>query len=56
MSNNKQNKGKQDDIRVDMKDSSEVKYLHRQFPDKTHQEIKKAINDTGPFRRHHQTA
>ncbi len=50
MSDNKQNIGKQDDIRVDINDPSEVEYLHRQFPDKTHEEIKKAIQAAGPMR------
>lgn len=50
MSDNKQNIGKQDDIRVDANDPSEVEYLHRQFPDKTHEEIKKAIQAAGPIR------
>jgi hypothetical protein len=43
MSDNKTNTGQQDRIRVDAKDPSEVEYLHRQFPNKTHQEIKDAI-------------
>jgi len=50
MSDNKQNIGKQDDIRVDSNDPSEVEYLHRQFPEKTHEEIKKAIQAAGPLR------
>lgn len=50
MSDNKQNTGNQDDIRVDSNDPSEVEYLHRQFPDKTHEEIKKAIQAAGPLR------
>lgn len=51
MSDNKQNIGKQDDIRVDSNDASEVEYLHRQFPNKSHEEIKKAIKEKGPFRK-----
>lgn len=51
MSDNKQNTGKQDDIRVDSNDPSEVEYLHRQFPNMTHEQIKKAINEKGPFRK-----
>ena len=43
MSDNKSKTGKQDDIRVDSNDASEVEYLHRQFPNKSHEEIKKAI-------------
>jgi hypothetical protein len=50
MGDNKQNTGKQDDIRVDSNDPNEVEYLHRQFPGKTHDEIKQAIKDHGPMR------
>jgi hypothetical protein len=51
MADNKQNIGKQDDIRVDINDASEVEYLHRQFPGKTHEQIKEAIEKKGPFRK-----
>jgi hypothetical protein len=51
MSDNKTKTGKQDDIRVDSNDPSEVEYLHRQFPNKTHDEIKKAIKERGPVRK-----
>ena len=50
MSDNKQNRGKQDDIRVDSNDQSEVEYLHKQFPGKSHKEIKEAIKASGPLR------
>lgn len=50
MPDNKTNTGKQDDIRVDSNDASEVEYLHRQFPSKTHEEIKEAIRKAGPMR------
>lgn len=50
MSDNKQNTGKQDSIRVDVNDPSEVEYLHQQHPDKTHQQIKDAIAAHGPIR------
>lgn len=50
MADDKRNIGKQDDIRVDANDPSEVEYLHQQFPDKTHQEIKAAIEKAGPMR------
>jgi hypothetical protein len=50
MPDNKSNIGKQDDIRVDSNDPSEVEYLHRQFPNKTHEEIKQAIKQYGPIR------
>lgn len=51
MSDNKQKTGKQDDIRVDANDPSEVEYLHQQFPDKSHEEIKSAIAAKGPIRK-----
>jgi hypothetical protein len=51
MSDNKKSQGTQDDIRVDANDPSEVEYLHRQFPEKTHQEIKDAIKAKGPLRK-----
>jgi hypothetical protein len=51
MSDDKKNTGKQDDIRVDSKDPSEVEYLHRQFPNKTHQEVKDAVVKYGPMRK-----
>ncbi|WP_188315927.1 DUF3606 domain-containing protein [Chitinophaga agrisoli] len=50
MADNKQNTGKQDDIRVDANDPSEVEYLHQQFPDKSHEQIKEAIAKAGPMR------
>lgn len=50
MSDNKQNTGKQGDIRVDINDPSEVEYLHQQYPDKTHEQIKDAIKKAGPIR------
>jgi hypothetical protein len=51
MSDNKSNTGKQDDIRVDKNDPSEVEYLHRQFPHKTHEAILEAIEKYGPLRK-----
>jgi len=50
MADNKENVGKQDDIRVDRNDPSEVEYLHKQFPKKSHEEIKQAIEKAGPLR------
>ena len=50
MPDDKSKTGKQDDIRVDQNDLSEVEYLHQKFPDKSHQEIKEAIEKFGPFR------
>ena len=51
MSDDKKNIGKQDDIRVDLNDPSEVEYLHRQHPSYSHQEIKEAIKKYGPMRK-----
>jgi hypothetical protein len=51
MSDDKKNTGKQDDIRVDSNDPSEVEYLHRKFPNKTHEQIKEAIKAKGPMRK-----
>ena len=51
MSDNKANKGKSDDDRVDKNDPSEVEYLHRKFPNKTHDQVKEAIEKKGPFRK-----
>jgi hypothetical protein len=51
MADNKQNTGKQDDIRVDLNDPSEVEFLHRKYSHKSHEEIKKAIKEFGPFRK-----
>lgn len=51
MSDNKTNTGQQDRIRVDANDPSEVEYLHQQFPQKTHQQIKDAIKSKGPLRK-----
>jgi hypothetical protein len=50
MSDNKSQQGRQDDIRVDINDKSEVEYLHRQFPEKQHQQIVDAIKAAGPMR------
>jgi hypothetical protein len=50
MADDKTNVGKQDDIRVDANDPSEVEYLHRQFPHLSHQEVKEAIEKAGPLR------
>ncbi len=50
MSDNKNMAGKQDDIRVDANDPNEVEYLHRQFPNLTHDQVKEAIKAKGPMR------
>jgi hypothetical protein len=51
MADDKKNTGKQDDIRVDGNDPNEVEYLHRQFPSKTHEEVKQAVKQFGPLRK-----
>ncbi len=51
MADDKQNTGKQDDIRVDINDSSEVEYVHQKFPDKTHEQVLEAIRQYGPMRK-----
>ncbi|SIT30348.1 Protein of unknown function [Filimonas lacunae] len=51
MSDSKVNIGKQDRLRVDSKDRSEVEYLHMQFPWLQHKQIKDAIKSVGPFRK-----
>jgi hypothetical protein len=50
MSDDKTNRGKQDDLRVDINDKSEVEYLHKQFPSKSHEEVVDAIRRYGPMR------
>jgi hypothetical protein len=51
MADDKRFTGRQDDIRVDGNDPSEVEYLHQQYPNKTHEEIKQAIKEKGPMRK-----
>jgi hypothetical protein len=51
MADNKTYIGKQDDIQMDKTDPSEVEYLHQQFPDKSHEDIRKAIETAGPMRK-----
>jgi uncharacterized protein DUF3606 len=51
MSDNKEKVGGQDAARVDLNDPSEVEYLHRQFPNKSHEQIKEAVKAAGPLRK-----
>ncbi len=51
MPDNREYIGKQDKLRVDSKDASEVEYLHRQYPWFNHDKIKKAIKTAGPMRK-----
>lgn len=50
MRDNKRNTEKQDSIRVDLNDPSEVEYLHQQFPRASHEQIKAAIKTKEPLR------
>jgi hypothetical protein len=50
MSDDKTNRGRQDDLRVDINDKNEVEYLHGQFPQKSHEEIVDAVRRYGPMR------
>ena len=50
MSDDKTNRGRQDDLRVDINDKSEVEYLHSLFPQKSHEEIVDVIRRYGPMR------
>ena len=51
MSDNKQNTGAADASRVDLNDPGEVEYLHQQYPNKTHEQVKEAIKKAGPMRK-----
>ena len=51
MSDNKKYTGKQNRIRVDSKDASEVEYLHSKFPNLSHQAISGAVRAAGPMRK-----
>ena len=50
MADDKTKTGKQDDIRVDKNDPTEVEYIHRMFPEKQHSQILDAIEVAGPMR------
>ena len=47
---NKKTTGKQDNIRVEKNDPSEVEYLHSKHPEMTHQQIVDAVEKYGPMR------
>ena len=51
MSDNKNKQGWQDDSKIDKNDPSEVERLHKKFPNKTHQQIRDAIDKKGPSRK-----
>ena len=50
MSDNKKNVGRQDRVRVDANDRSEVEYVHRQFPNMKHEDVLAAVKSKGPYR------
>lgn len=50
MSDDKTNRGRQDGLRVDINDKSEVEYLHTQYPEKSHEQIVDVIRRYGPMR------
>ena len=50
MPDNKNIKDRRDSTRIDANDASEVEYVHEQFPNLTHQQVKDAIIEKGPMR------
>ena len=56
MSDNRDLRGFQDRDRVDSQDSNEVEYIHRQFPELSHEEVLNAIRQNGPMREDIMTA
>jgi hypothetical protein len=50
MSDNKNMRDGRDRSKVDANDSSEVEYIHKQFPQFSHQEILQAVKAHGPSR------
>lgn len=51
MADNKNYTGMQDRVKVDGNDPAEVEYLHSQFPELTHEQVKAAIEESGPERK-----
>ncbi len=51
MSDNKNMRDGRDDVKVDSKDPSEVEFVHKQFPNLTHQQVMDAIKQYGPYRK-----
>lgn len=51
MADNKNLQDRRDDVKVDQNDKNEVEYLHRQYPERTHGEIREAIEKYGPYRK-----
>lgn len=50
MSDNKSINDGRDRSRVDSNDASEVEYLHRQYPNLTHEQVLNAVKQAGPLR------
>ena len=50
MSDDKSKTTKQDRIRVDVNDSSEIEYLQQQFPSFSREQIVEIIKQKGPLR------
>ena len=50
MSDNKNSTDGRDRSKIDLNDSSEVEYVHRQFPQLTHSQVLEAIRLKGPSR------
>jgi hypothetical protein len=50
MPDNKNKQDGRDRSKVDSKDKSEVEYLHRQYPQLSHQQVYAAVKKAGPSR------
>jgi hypothetical protein len=50
MSDNKSMNDGRDRSRVDSQDPSEVEYLHRQYPNLTHEQVLNTVKQAGPLR------
>ncbi len=50
MPDDKNNTGRQDDIRIDMNDKNEERISSRAILNKTHEQIEEAIKEAGPIR------
>lgn len=50
MADNKQKEDKRDRNKIDINDSGEVEYVHKQFPNLSHSDVVEAIRRKGPNR------
>ena len=50
MADNKNITDKRDKVKIDINDTSEVEYVHQQFPRLAHSQIVEAIKEKGPSR------